>query len=145
MVVTLVFADASEAAAFAGQLREVVRLAYGVRQAEPPWLLRTGAEKISAAARGSAEFRTDMQVSASRGTAGFHEGRSLPLSDQPVRLGTREAAQLAQVSEGLIRRLCRRKNVQASGGNGSPWAVDIASLAAWISQRRKDNEHSKAA
>lgn len=135
----ITFRDEGEAALFADKLAEALKLGYGVRRAEPPWILRTAGDKLSAALGGSARFRKDAQVSARRGTGEFRDGPSSPLSDQPVRLSIREAAQLAQVSEGLMRRLCRRKDVQASGGNGSPWVVDIASLAAWISRRRRED------
>lgn len=136
----------ADAALLAEQLAAALQLAYGARRTRPPRFLEEFAGEISRAA-GSAKFRRDAQVRASRGTAGFRDVPSLPASDQPVRLSIREAANLADCSEGLMRRTCRRGDVQASrAGPRSAWAVDIASLATWISaRRRRENDESKAA
>jgi hypothetical protein len=146
VVVTL---DEDDATVLARQLAEALQLAYGTRHANPPRLLEAFANQISHAARdsGSARFRTDAQVSPSRGTAEFCDEPSLQSSDQPVRLSVREAANLADCSEGLMRRTCRRGDVQASrAGPRSAWTVDIASLATWISaRRRKEHDNRKAA
>lgn len=131
----------ADATVLAGQLAAALQLAYGTRRVPPPRLLEEFADEISHAS-GSARFRKDAQVRPGLGTAGFRELPSPPCSDQPVRLSIREAANLANVSEGLMRRTCRRGDVQASrAGPHSAWAVDIASLATWISaRRRKDHD-----
>lgn len=133
----------ADATVLAGQLADTLQLAYGTRQARPPRVLEAFANEVSRAA-GSAKFRTDAQVSPRRGTAGFREAAPLPLSDQPVRLSTKEAAFMADVSEGFMRRCCRRGDVEASQGHRGAWAVDIASLAAWISQRRREHDRKAA-
>jgi hypothetical protein len=147
VVVSLTQADAT---LLAEQLTRALQLAYGARHADPPRLLEAFANQISRAGRGSgsARFRADAQVRPSRGTAGFRDDPLLQSSDQPViRFSIQEAANLANVSEGLMRRNCRRGDVQASrAGPRSAWAVDIASLATWISaRRRKEHDDHKAA
>lgn|GEM_PF-5033109 len=144
VVVTLTEDDAT---ALARQLAEALQLAYAARGRTPPRLLTDFASEVSRTARSSAEFRPYSQVNARRGTAGFRDRASPPLSDQPVRLSIQEAANLANCSEGLMRRSCRRGDVQASrAAPRSAWAVDIASLATWISaRRRKEHDNREAA
>lgn len=133
----------ADATTLASELAATLKLAYGTRRARPPRFLEAFAGEISREAS-SATFRKDTQASTRRGTGEFRDGPAAPSSEQPVRLSVREAAHLANVSEGLMRRCCRRGDVQASQGHRRAWAVDIASLTAWMSQRRKEHE-SKAA
>lgn len=133
----------AEATTLAGQLAAALQLAYGTRQLRPPRLLKEFTGALGRAA-GSAKFRKDTQVRAGSGTVRFRDMPSLPSSDQPVRLPVREAANLADVSVGYMRRCCRRGDVQALQGHRG-WAVDIASLATWISARRRKEHDSKAA
>ena len=133
----------ADATVLAGQLAAALQLAYGTRRVRPPRLLEEFAGEVSRAA-GAAKCRIDAKVGPGAGTARFREVPSLPASDQPVRLSVREAANLANVSEGYMRRCCRRGDVQASQGHRG-WAVDIASLATWISARRREERERKAA
>jgi len=138
VVITL---DDNDAAVLAGQLAAMIQRDYRHGGNLPPRALRDFADMLS----GAASQHGDRQASGRRGTAAFRRGPSLPPLSEPVRLTAREAAELARVSEGFMRRCCRRGDVQASRAHRGAWAVDIASLAAWISQRRKDHERSKAA
>ena len=114
-----------------------------------PELLRF-ADQFGAAVQASAGSAEAPQMPSTgpRGTRGrFRGGPFLSSSAQPVRLTVREAAHLADVSEGFMRRTCRRGDVEASRAwPQSAWAVDIASLAAWMSaRRRKEHDTRKAA
>jgi hypothetical protein len=133
-----------EAEALGRELAATVRLHHNLGLPLPTHL-RAFSEEMNVAIRGSAWFRSNMQASAHRGTGEFRAEPSSPSCDQPVRLSIKEAAQLAQVSESFMRRCCRRGDVQASQGRRSAWAVDVSSLAVWISQHRKETEFKKAA
>ncbi len=143
----VVVLDGDDCVILGRQLVEAIRLAYVTRGRTPPRHLLDFANAVSRAGRSTPEFRADAQVSLGDGTAEFRDGPSLPLSDQPVRLSVREAANLADVSEGFMRRSCRRGDVQAfQAAPGGAWVVDIASLAAWISaRRRKEHDNREAA
>src|ERR1022692_4449999 len=138
--------DADDCVILARQLGEAIRLGYTVRGRPPPERLLDFANQVSTIARSAARSRANVQVSPRRDTG---ESRDVPPerhSDQPVRLPIREAAALAQICESLVRSWCRRGDVQASRGPRGAWEVDLASLAAVISvRRRKEHEHTKAA
>src|SRR5207302_3963697 len=102
--------------ALGDMLVTAIRLGWVARGQMPPRLLRAFADEVSHAARSSARFRDDAQVSAGNGTARFRSEPFPPFSEQPVRLTVREAATLAEVSEGYMRRCCRRGDVTASQG-----------------------------
>jgi hypothetical protein len=139
----VVVLDGADCAAVGRQLAEALRLAYGVRGQQPPRDLERFANALSRAGR-SAKFRSDAQASPGRGTGEFRNGLPLSRSEEPVTLTIREAAQLAGgISEGYMRRCCRRGDVQASRGRRG-WAVDIASLWAWASERRKETDRKAA-
>lgn len=133
----------AEATTLARELAAALQLAYGTRQARPPRLLEAFANDLSRAAvpPGSASARRSGPVTE---PPQFREAAPLALSDQPVRLSTKEAAFMAGVSEGYMRRCCRGREVEALEGHRG-WAVDIASLTAWISRRRKETDNRKAA
>jgi hypothetical protein len=123
------------------QLREALKLGYGVHRRQPPWLLSELGRHLAHAV----QCRENPQASRPDGTASFRDGPPLPASDQPVRLTVREAACLARVSEGYMRRLIRRGDVEAVRGHRGAWQVDIPSASVWIaSQRRKEHERKAA-
>jgi hypothetical protein len=126
------------------QLAEAIRLAYRVRGRQAPRHLLAFSDQVNAVVR-AARGRTETQVTSSHGPVRGRERPSLPLSDQPVTLTTSEAAQLAGVHERTVRKWIQRGDVATSQDHeGAPHLVYLASLAAKISQRRKDDE-SKAA
>lgn len=137
MVVVL---NAGEADAAGRMLSEAIRYGYSARGWPVPPLL---AEWRRLLAR-SAQDRVNWQAAGGAGPGEVCDGAPAPFSDQPARLTVKEAANLAEVSEGHMRRLIRRGDVEASRGHRSAWAVDIPSLAAWISSRRKEHDRKAA-
>jgi len=141
--------DVSEAdgAKVHGQLAAMIRRERDRGLPVPTELLRFAERFGTAVQDASSAHASHMPTSGVRGTSGrFREGQILPGSDQPVRLSVREAAHLANVSEGFMRRACRRRDVQAlRAGPQSAWAVDIASLAVWIGKRRRKEQENREA
>ena len=135
----ITFRDEGEAAAFARQLAEAIKLGYRVRRAEPPRLLST-VRKDLAAALASARFPLDTQVSPYGGSAEAEAGLIAPPSDQPDMLGTELAARLANVTPRTVRTWIRERRVEARRGPRGVLLVDLASLAAEISRRRAGSE-----
>lgn len=130
----------SEADVLGRQLGEAIRWGYTARGWQVPPLLAEWRRILARAA----QDHPYPQVSAGDVPSGFRDDTTVPASEQPVRLTATEAANLAGVSEGYMRRLIRRGDVEASRGRRGAWAVDISSLAAWISQRREER-NSKVA
>ena len=125
------------------QLAEAIQLGYRARGHLPPRRLKAFSDQVNGAVR-AARGRTDGQVNTPRGPARGREGLSVPISDQPVTLTTSEAAQLAGVHERTVRKWIQRGDVATlQDHEGAPHLVYLASLAAKISQRRKEDE-SKA-
>ena len=123
------------------QVAEALKFGYVVRGRELPRLLAEVGRELACADLS----RENSQVSVPNGTAGFRDETPLSVSDQPVRLTVKEAACLARVSEGYMRRLIRRGDVEAIRGHRGAWAVDIPSASVWIaSQRRKEHERKAA-
>jgi hypothetical protein len=123
--VAIVFSTA-EAAVISRQLSRTIQRAYGAPGSPPPpRLLLDLASEISAASSARTE------------PVKFRDQAPVPLCRQPDTLTTRDAAGRAEVSEGFMRRCCRRGDVEASRGHRSAWLVDADSLDAWVSQRRK--------
>ena len=129
------------------QLAEMIRRD-AARGLPTPTELLTFANRFGAAVQDSASSAQapQMPTSGLRGTSERFRSEPFPSSfAEPVRLSVREAANLANCSEGYMRRCCRRGDVQALQGHRG-WAVDIASLATWISARhRKEHDNRKAA
>jgi hypothetical protein len=144
--VTVIILRDREVAVLADWLPPLIRAAPGARgKLAPPVELVDLANQISQAARSSAQFRADAQVSGAPGTARFRSDPAPPGSGQePATLTVREAALRAQVSEGLVRRLCRRGDVTASQRRGA-WAIETRSLTTWASSRRKEQERTRRA
>jgi len=142
----ITFRDEGEAAAFARQLVEVIRLGYVARGAHPPLLLLEGAERLSSAVRGS--DGGSGQTGRSAQVPGTSEPGGLPdppACRKPVLTAT-EAARYAEVSTEYLTRICR-------GGVLGPrtrkvkgqWSVDSRELAAWCeATRRKENTQKDA-
>jgi hypothetical protein len=123
------------------QVAEALKFGYVARGRQPPRMLSELAKHLAGVSR----CHEDAQASGGDGTAGFRDGAALQLSEQPVRLTVKEAACLAKVSEGYMRRLIRRGDVEAVRGRRGAWAVDIPSVSVWIaSQRRKENDRKAA-
>jgi hypothetical protein len=135
----LVVLDGDACADVTAHLVEAIRL-NRARGAEPPRALRELSDQVSRAARSSAGFRASAQVTPCRGTAGFRAKASLPLSDQPVRLNIKEAAQLARVSESYMRRCCRR----GAGVAGAPWVGRGHRLASGLDQPAPEGDRRVA-
>jgi hypothetical protein len=134
--------DEAEAGALARQVAEAVRLAYTARGRPPPHLLLEVARSLRGAARG----RVAPLASTPSGLPGGPEVAFLSSSDQPATtLGTDEAARLGEVHPRTIRKWIQRGRVQARRGPRGDLRVDIASLAAYLSERRKEHENRKAA
>ena len=74
--------------------------------------------------------------------AEFRTGPDLAAWPQPVHLTVKEAATVAELSEGYVRRVIRRGDVEASRGPRG-YTLTADSLAAWLSRRR--NVRQKAA
>jgi hypothetical protein len=130
-----------EAEAIGRMLGEAIKYAYQARGWPVPPLLAEWRGLLARSAKG----RAFPQVPGSDVAAGVRDGPPLPLSEQSARLTVREAACLARVSEGHMRRLIRRGDVEAIRSHGGAWAVDISSASAWItSQRRKERDQKVA-
>lgn len=138
MVITLTQDDAT---ALAHQLARAIQIAYGRPGVHAPLLLLDFAAEISRSAR----FRASPQVRPGAGTDQFRSGPSPAVSEQqPEWLTVKEAAKLAEVSEGFMRRCCRARDVEASRDHRSAWLVDASSLRAWIGRRRKELDRKAA-
>jgi hypothetical protein len=123
------------------QVAEALKFGYVVRGRQLPRLLAEVGRELACAS----QCRENPQASLANGTAGFRDAPSLSVSEQPVRLTVKEAACLAKVSEGYMRRLIRRGDVEAIRGYRGAWQVDISSAGAWIaSQRRKERDRKAA-
>lgn len=137
----LVVLDGDACAALAPCLVQAVRL-YTARGVPPPRLLLDHADEVS---RAAARFRADAQVTARRGTGQFRGGPSSRPFGQPEWFTVREAARVAEVSEGYVRRLARRRDVEASRGRSGAWLIDASSLAAWAGSRNRKERKRRAA
>lgn len=125
-------------------LPPLIRAAHAAPGKPPPPLEAVDlANQISRAARSSAQFRAKVQASGVPGTAGFRSAGGPPESGQePAALTVKEAAARAEVSEGLMRRLCRRGDVTASQRRGA-WVIETRSLTTWASRRRKEQARTR--
>jgi hypothetical protein len=132
--------DGDACAALAPWLVRAVRV-YVARGVPPPRPLLDLADEVSRAAR----FRADAQATARCGTGQFRSEPFSRPSDQPEWLTVREAARVAAVSEGYVRRLARRRDVEASRGRSSAWLIDAGSLTAWAGSRNRKERKRKAA
>jgi hypothetical protein len=142
---SLTFRDEGEAADFARQLREALKLGYTVRGNHPPRLLRAARDGLSAAF-GATGGRTYPQADARRGPSGAAPARDVRLSYEPAMLTVKEASRLAEVHPRTVRKWIERRHVEARRGPGGAHQVDMGSLTAKIiSRRRKGNDESRAA
>jgi excisionase family DNA binding protein len=128
-----------EADAAGRMLGEAIKFGYLARGWPVPPLMAEWRRKLAS----SAQDRMNAQVTMGVGPHEDRGGGGVQGSEEPARLTVQETANLAGLSEGYVRKLIRRGAVDAVRGQGSAWAVDIASLAAWIRQRR--TERDKAA
>ena len=140
----VIYLSQDEAAALGRDLAQVLRLAHGTRGQAPPALLEAFSGRLNAVAR-AARGRDQGQVSVPRGLPQGRSAPPLPPSEQPARLTVAQAATLAEVDPRTMRKWIQRRHVDACRGPRGALLVDIASLAAWISQRRKEERHREAA
>jgi excisionase family DNA binding protein len=129
-----------EADAAGRMLGEAIKFGYLARGWPVPPLLAEWRRKLAS----TAQDRLTSQVTGGVGTGEDREGDRVQGSEEPARLTVQEAGNLTGLSEGYVRKLIRRGAVDAVRGQGSAWAVDIASLAVWIRQRRKERDHKAA-
>ena len=127
-----------EAEALGGELAEALRIAHRARGQHPPARLEAFSGRLNAAAR-AARGQVPGQASGGPGPARGRSARPLPASDQPATLTVAQAAVLAEVDPRTVRKWLARRQVEAARGPKGAYRVDIASLAAWISQRRKED------
>lgn len=142
----ITFRDEGEAAAYARQLVEAIRLGYVTRGTHPPLLLLESASGLNRLIRGSAGGSG--QTASSVPLPGTSEPASSPdpqPCNQPV-LTAKEAARYAEVSAEYLTRICRRgvlgpRTRKVKG----KWSVDSRELAAWCEAgRRKENTQEAA-
>jgi hypothetical protein len=138
--VVVVLTD-DEADATGRMLGEAIKIGYLARGWAVPPLLAEWRRLLAS----TAQDRANPQVTAGVGAHDLRDEADMPLSGEPVRLSVKEAACLAKVSEGHMRKLIRDGKVEAIRGRRGAWAVDIPSVSAWIaSQRRKERDHKAA-
>lgn len=134
----LTFRDEGEAAAFARLFREALNLAYGVRRAEVPYLLRTARDGLNASF-GATRGNIYAQFNGPSGPSGAAPAHDRPRSYEPVRLKVKEAARLAEVHPRTVGKWIERRQVEAVPGPRGSYLVDVGSLTAKIiSRSRKD-------
>jgi hypothetical protein len=139
----LIVLDGDACAALAPCLVQAVKL-YVARGAAPPRHLLDLADEVSRAARAAAEFRPSAQVTGRPGTGRFRSGPTSRACEQPEWLSVREAARVAKVSDSYVRRLARRRDVEASRGRSGAWLIDANSLTAWADSRNRKECKRKA-
>jgi excisionase family DNA binding protein len=142
----VVILDGRDCAVLARQLVEAIRLGYTVRDRPPPRALLDLAGRLNVIARGSGEDRDDCQDTGHDGPGRFRVSLPLPSSGQPATgLTVAEAARLGAVSEGYLRKLIRRGDIEASrDGRSAGYLVRADSVAAWASQRREERDRKAA-
>lgn len=144
--------DGADCAALGHQLADAIRLGWTVRGAAPPHALLELADRVNAAVRAAETGTGSGDVRAGRGRGPEHrQFRVSPAAsscDQPVKLGTKlgtkEAAQAAEVSDGYMRRLCRQGVLGTRDEARGSWSIDSRELAAWDSRRREERERKAA-
>lgn len=100
-------------------------------------------ERIAAELHHAAlKFRASVQVDAGSGTSRDRNGSAARTSVVTDRLSVTQAAGLAGVSEGYMRRLVRRGCFTAtrSGQRGAGWLLDGGQVAAWAAERNRRQE-----
>jgi excisionase family DNA binding protein len=127
------------------QLRGALRRAYGrPGQVVPRWLLdfAIAVNKLA----GSAGTGSGCRSGAGAEPAWFRDGGPAGAWPQPAEVSVTEAARAAEVSEGYVRRLVRRRDIEASQDRpGGAYRVQTDSLAAWMDKRRKEATDPEAA
>lgn len=126
------------------ELAELLRLSYRARGQLAPARLVAFSDGLNAAARAT-RGRASGQVSRGGGPAGGRSASLLPVLEQPAVLTVAQAAVLAEVDPRTVRKWIARRQVEAARGPAGAYGVDIASLALWISERRKRDCYPKAA
>lgn len=115
------------------QLREAIRLAYGVRRRMPPLALLDLATEIHEC---SERYRASLQARGTPGTGDRQVGEAARDCDQPVWLTAEEAANCARVSPSYVRRMLRKGSLTGDkAGHQGRWMVDQAELQAWVTRR----------
>lgn len=127
------------------QLSEAIRRGWGARQAPPPRALLDLAitvNKLAGSAGSGSGRRSGMAAEPER----FRDGGLAGAWSQPAIVSIAEAARAAEVSEGYVRRLVRRRDIEASQDRpGGAYRVQTDSLAAWMDRRRKEASEPEAA
>jgi excisionase family DNA binding protein len=127
------------------QLRAALQRAYGAPgQLVPRWLLdyAIAVNKLA----GSAGSGSGRRSGAGAEPEKFRDGGRAGAWPQPATVSVTEAARAAEVSEGYVRRLVRRRDIEASRDRpGGAYRVQADSLAAWMDRRRKEATDPEAA
>jgi excisionase family DNA binding protein len=126
-------------------LRATLRRAYrGPGQLVPRWMLDFAITVNKLA--GSAGSGPGCGSGAVAEPARFRAGGTAGAWPQPATVSVAEAARAAEVSEGYVRRLVRRRDIEASQDwPGGAYRVRTDSLAAWMDRRRKEATDPEAA
>lgn len=135
----LAFRDEGEAAAFARLFREALTLAYGVRRAEVPYLLRVARDGLNASF-GATEGDIYAQLSGLSSPSGAAPAAGEPRSYEPVRLKVKEAARLAEVHPRTVSKWIKARQVEAVADPRGAQLVDVSSLVAKIISRRREGD-----
>ncbi len=139
--------DGAQCAALRGALVEAIRLGYTARGSLPPRVLEEHSNEVAIIARAVEQRRADSsfpQVTPGLGAADLRTVPGQPCSQEPVTLTIGEAARWAGISEGHMRSLCRKRDVHASRAGQSAWAVDVASVWAWMVSRNRTEPDQRA-
>lgn len=139
--------DGAQCAALHGALTEAIQLGYITRGILPPRVLVEHSDEVAIIARGAGQRRADAsfpQVTPGVGAADLRAVPGQSSSQEPVTLTIGEAARWAGISEGHMRSLCRRGDVHASRAGRSAWAVDVASVWAWMVGHNRTEPEQRA-
>lgn len=141
---SLDFRDDDEAEAFGYQIATAIKLAYDVRDAAVPSLLRAARDYLVPDASGAMRGNVNPQVIAPRGPSKVAPGHDVPRSDQ-VGVTVNEAARLARVHPRTVRKWLEAHRVDSVRSPRGVQLVDWGSLAAEITRRQKETDDRKAA
>lgn len=139
--------DGRDCALLARVLARAIRRDHGAPGRPPPplWLLDMAAAAAAVAGAEPAEPRSGWSGAGAE-PAEPHGGAVVERSGQPDVLSVAEAAMRARVSEGYVRRMIRRGDLEASRDRRQgAYAIDSACFAAWCSARSRTGRSRKAA
>lgn len=86
-------------------------------------------------------FRTNMLIKPGSGTCGSNVDAEVAAWWLEEQLSTEQAALVAGVSPGYMRRLIRRGDLEAARVHGGGWVVSGTALAVWLAGRDQHEEH----